>query len=307
MRIEQLQHIIEINNKKSISEAARTFFMGQPQLSHSVKNLEDELGYKIFRRNRAGLIPTCLGQEVIGMAREIINSIEVLKSLAGGEANLTGNFSLILAPGVFNSFAGLLISRFHEKYPNVNLVLTEDIGIGIVDKVATGACLMGVTVWTSNYDETMRKLLDEMDMAYEEIIQDDMCLIIGSHHPLAAKETISLAELEGMTIVDYRGRYRNSLRNCGIDTTKSEFLIISNREVMKTIIAKNQALAVFPRFFFYNDPYFEQGLLKYCALEGVTDEIKMKMYLVYSKTEPLSHSAKQLKKILMDTIIDNCN
>lgn len=168
MRIEQLQHIIEINNKKSISEAAKTFFMGQPQLSHSVKNLEDELGYKIFRRNRAGLIPTCLGQEVISMAREITNSIEVLKSLAGGEANLTGNFSLILAPGVFNSFAGLLISRFHEKYPNVNLVLTEDIGIGLVDKVSTGACLMGVTVWTSNYDETMRKLLDEMDIAYEK-------------------------------------------------------------------------------------------------------------------------------------------
>ncbi|MGI1658958.1 MAG: LysR family transcriptional regulator [Desulfitobacterium sp.] len=307
MRIEQLQHIIEVNNKRSISEAAKTFFMGQPQLSHSVKNLEDELGYKIFRRNRTGLIPTCQGKEVISMAREMINSIEVLKSLAGGEANLTGNFSLVLAPGVFNSFASLLISRFHEKYPNVNLVLTEDIGIGIVDKVTTGACLMGVTVWTSNYDETMRRLLDEMDMTYEEIIEDDICLIIGTHHPLAAKESISLAELEDITIVDYCGRYRNSLRNCGIDTTKSEFLVVHNREVMKTIIARNLAVAIFPRFFFYNDLFFGQELLKYCALEGVTDEIKMKMCLVYSKTEPLSHSAKQLKEIIIDTIVDNCN
>ena len=50
MRIEQLRHIIEIDNKKSISEAARTFFMSQPQFSHSVKHLEAELGYKIFRR-----------------------------------------------------------------------------------------------------------------------------------------------------------------------------------------------------------------------------------------------------------------
>lgn len=115
-----------------------------------------------------------------------------------------------------------------------------------------------------------------------------------------------MAELEEMTIVDYRGRYRNTLRNCGIDTTKSEFLIISNREVMKTIIAKNQAIAVFPRFFFYNDLFFEQGLLKYRALEGVTDEIKMKMCLVYSKIEPLSHSERQLKKILIDTIVENC-
>lgn len=307
MRIEQLQHIIEINNKKSISEAAKTFFMGQPQLSHSVKNLEEELGYKVFRRSRAGLIPTCLGEEVIALAREIVNGIEEMKSLASGEANLTGNFSLILAPGVFNSFAGLLISRFHEKYPNVNLVLTEDISIGIVDKVAAGAGLMGVTVWTSEYDETMRKLLDEMDMAYEEIIEDDICLIIGANHPLAAKETISLAELERMTIVDYCGKYRNSLRSFGIDTTKSEILIVSNREVMKTIIAKNQAVAIFPRFFFYNDQFFEQGLLKYRVLEKVTDVIKMKMYLIYSQTETLSHSAKQLRRILMNTIVDNCN
>nr|WP_276538514.1 LysR family transcriptional regulator substrate-binding protein [Dehalobacterium formicoaceticum] len=241
------------------------------------------------------------------MAREIINSIEVLKSLSSGEANLTGNFSLILAPGVFNSFGGLLIARFHEKYPNVNLALTEDIGISIVDKVAAGACLMGVTVWNSNYDETMRKLLDQLDIAYEEIIQDDLCLIIGTHHPLAAKETISLTDIEGMTIVDYRGRYRNLLRNCGIDIAKNEFLIVSNREVMKIIIAKNQAIAVFPRFFFYNDLFFEKGLLNYRTIEKVTDENKMKMHLIYSKTEPLSYSAKQLKKILIDTIVDNCN
>lgn len=86
-----------------------------------------------------------------------------------------------------------------------------------------------------------------------------MCLIIGSNHPLAAKETISLAELEGMTIVDYRGRYRNSLRHCGIDTTKSELLIVSNREVMKAIIAKNQAVAVFPRCFFIMINFSSKG------------------------------------------------
>ncbi|CDX02671.1 hypothetical protein SDC9_18720 [bioreactor metagenome] len=305
MRIEQLQHIIEVNNKKSISEAAKTFFMGQPQLSHSMKNLEDELGYKLFRRNRGGLIPTCQGKEVVGLAREIINTIEELKSLASGEANLTGNLSLTLAPGAFNSFAGLLITRFNEKYPNVNLMITEDIGIAIVDKVAMGTCLMGVPVWTSNDDDTMRKLLDSNDLAYEEIIEDDLCLVIGKRHPLAAKESIELADLEGMTFVDYCGRYRNLLRNCGIDTAKREFLIVYNREVMKTIIAKNQGIAVFPRFFLHNDLFFEQELLSYRAIEKITDKVKMKMYLIYSRTEPLSHSAKQLKKMLSEIIAGN--
>ncbi|AFM01513.1 MULTISPECIES: LysR family transcriptional regulator [Desulfitobacterium] len=305
MRIEQLQHIIEINNKRSISEAAKTFFMGQPQLSHSMKNLEDELGYKIFRRNRAGLIPTCQGKEVVGLAREIINNMEELKSLASGKANLTGNLSLTLAPGVFNSYASCLITGFNGKYPNINLMITEDIDTAIIEKVATGTCLMGVTVWTSNYDETMRRLLDGSDIAYEEIIQDDLSLIVGNQHPLADKEIIRLSDLEGMTFVDYCGRYRNLLRICGINTTKSQFLIVYNREVMKMIIAKNQGIALFPRFFFYNDLFFEQGLLNYRTIEKGKDEIKMKMYLIYSRTKPLSHSARQLKKMLTETIVGN--
>ncbi len=304
MRIEQLEHIIEIDNKKSISKAARTFFMSQPQLSHSIKNLEEELGYKIFRRNKAGLIPTCQGKEVLVMAREIINNVEEMKTIGSGEADLTGNLSLTLGPAVFNAFASQLIERFYQLYPNVNLRITEDSALEVIEKVATRTCLLGITGWPDEQDDTMRMLLKGRNIAYQEVIKDYFGLIVGNQHPLATKEIVTLADLEGMTFVDYHGLTENFLRMFNI-TPKNEPIIVYNREVLKSIIAANEGFAIFPRFFFYNDQYFERGLLNVRAIENVTDQMKVTMYLIYSGAESLSPLAKQLIKMIIETSREN--
>jgi len=304
MRIEQLQHIIEIDNKKSISEAAKTFFMSQPQLSHSVKNLEAELGYKIFRRNKAGLIPTSQGKEVLALAREIINNVEEMKTIGSREADLAGNLSLTLGPAVFNAFASQLIEHFYQMYPNVNLMITEDPAQEVIEKVATRTCLLGVTGWPDEQDDTMRMLLDGRNIAYEEVIKDYFSLLVGNQHPLATKDVVTLSDLEDMTLVDYYGITENFIRMFGI-RPKNPAIVVYNREVLKSIIAANEGIAVFPRFFFFDDLYFERGLLNVRAIENATDQMKVTMYLIYSRVESLSPLAKQLIKMIIETNREN--
>ncbi|MBC2727191.1 LysR family transcriptional regulator [Desulfosporosinus sp.] len=301
MRIEQLQHIIEIDNKKSISEAAKTFFMSQPQLSHSVKNLEAQLGYKIFRRNKAGLIPTAQGKEVLGLAREIINNVEEMKTIGSREADLTGNLSLSLGPAVFNAFGSQIIEGFYQMYPNVNLMITEDIALEVIEKVANRTCLVGVTGWPDEQDDTRKMLLDASNIAYQEVIKDYFGLIVGNQHPLAKKEVVTLADLEEMTFVDYYGFTEGFLRMFGIKP-KNQSIFVYNREVLKSIIAANEGIAIFPRFFLLNDIYLEQGLLNIRGIENITDRMKVTMYLIYSRVEPLSPLAKQLIKMIIETI-----
>lgn len=302
MRLEQLHHIIEINNKRSISEAARTFFMGQPQLSHSLKDLEAELGYRIFRRNKAGLIPTCQGKEVIELAREIINSVEEMRTIASGQANLIGNLSLALGTAVFNAFAAPLLERFNQIYPNANLMVTEGSASEVIEKVATRTCMMGVTGWPDNQDETMRKILDSQNIAYEEVAKDLFRLIVGSQHPLAQKENITLADLEGMTFIDYCGMTQKFLRMLNIQLPENQSILVYDRQVMKAIIALNQGIAIFPRFFSINDDYFKQGVLNMRAFEDEKDNMKVTMYLIYSREEPLPLLAQRLMDMVKKTI-----
>lgn len=55
MNIQQLTYIVEIANRKSISRAAEYLFVSQPALSQQIRNLEKELGYRVFRRTSKGL------------------------------------------------------------------------------------------------------------------------------------------------------------------------------------------------------------------------------------------------------------
>lgn len=50
MKIEQIQYILEIYKTGSISKAAQNFYMSRPNLSNSIRNLENEVGFDILER-----------------------------------------------------------------------------------------------------------------------------------------------------------------------------------------------------------------------------------------------------------------
>ena len=52
MTIQQCIYALEIHNTGSFSEAARNLFVAQPSLSTSIRQLEEELGIKIFERSK---------------------------------------------------------------------------------------------------------------------------------------------------------------------------------------------------------------------------------------------------------------
>ena len=48
MNTQHLQYIIEIERTRSISQAAENLFLGQPNLSRILHDLEESLGFRIF-------------------------------------------------------------------------------------------------------------------------------------------------------------------------------------------------------------------------------------------------------------------
>ena len=54
MTLQQLQQIITIADSGSMNEAAKKMFISQPSLSAAVKELEKEIGSKIFYTCNSG-------------------------------------------------------------------------------------------------------------------------------------------------------------------------------------------------------------------------------------------------------------
>ena len=68
MNIAHLKYAVEVEKTASITKAAENLFMGQPNLSRGIKELEETLGVKIFKRT-AGRGVSRLRQEYSGTDR----------------------------------------------------------------------------------------------------------------------------------------------------------------------------------------------------------------------------------------------
>ena len=69
MNIAHLKYAVEVEKTASITKAAENLFMGQPNLSRGIKELEETLGVKIFKRTSKGIVPTPQGEEFLATPR----------------------------------------------------------------------------------------------------------------------------------------------------------------------------------------------------------------------------------------------
>ena len=53
-----LKYAVEVERTGSISRAAENLFMGQPNLSKAIRELEETTGITIFKRTSKGVLPT---------------------------------------------------------------------------------------------------------------------------------------------------------------------------------------------------------------------------------------------------------
>ena len=72
MNLTHLRYIIEVARTGSITKAAQNLYMGQPNLSKSIKDLEKSVGTAIFMRTPKGVVPTKKGEEIIEYAKSLV-------------------------------------------------------------------------------------------------------------------------------------------------------------------------------------------------------------------------------------------
>ena len=73
MELRTLKYFIVVAEELNITKAANILNMSQPPLSYQIKNLEDELGSKLFIRGKRHLKLTEVGKLLYIRAKEIVN------------------------------------------------------------------------------------------------------------------------------------------------------------------------------------------------------------------------------------------
>jgi LysR family cys regulon transcriptional activator len=128
MKLIQLRYLVAVaENDLNITQAARALHAAQPGVSKQLKQLEDELGLKLFeRKGRALIKPTDAGNKVIDRASQIVRQARSIKQLAAElRKDDAGSLSIATTHTQARYVLPQVLKRFRDKYPKVRLHLHQ--------------------------------------------------------------------------------------------------------------------------------------------------------------------------------------
>jgi len=110
---------------ESFTRAAEELFVTQGAVSHQVKALEEELGIKLFNRERQRLVITEAGREYLMVIRDALDRIAVGTERLMQRQN-SGALTISTSPDFAAKWLVYRLGRFAEAHPDIRLRVSAD-------------------------------------------------------------------------------------------------------------------------------------------------------------------------------------
>ncbi len=295
MNLKQLKYVIVLANAGSFSKAASILGISQPSLSQYVKKIEEQLGVELFERSNGIVRITEAGRVYIDAGRKILDIEHSMKNkLLDISENKKGSLIIGTSPFRSASFMPEVAKEFKDKYPGINLVISEMETHDLFEAAEHGEfdiCITNLPVDNRLFD-------------YEEVLEEELVIAVkkGSSFDLklsadCKNHTISNAKL--LDDEDFVMIGENQLLQKTFDDMCSDFDIRPNTSVtVKSIQAQIEMVSCA-----MGAALVPEGIKKICP-DGVNyyrldlGIPKRKLALVYKKDKHKSALMLDLIKII---------
>jgi DNA-binding transcriptional LysR family regulator len=126
MEIRHLNYFLKVAEELNFSKAAEKLFISQPPLSRQIKELENELGARLFDRSNKKVNLTNAGKYFEIEIKSLLDSLDRIKLQTRKIAeNVSGEFRIAYIGSTFSGIITELIKHLTEIYPYANFKLFE--------------------------------------------------------------------------------------------------------------------------------------------------------------------------------------
>jgi len=194
MTILQLKYVVVISASNSMREASSKLFVSQPALSSTIRDLEEELGIRIFERTNKGINLTEEGNEFVKFAKQAVSQYELVENkylkTAGGKEFYT--ISMQHYVFALHAFISTISNRDIDSYSYlINETRTDEVLMNVRDYKSE----IGVLAYSESNEKIINKLFREYDLEFHPLMVCDTYAYLSKTHPLADREELSLEEL----------------------------------------------------------------------------------------------------------------
>ncbi len=209
MTLTQLQYAITIAGAGSMNEAARALFLSQPSLSSAMKELEEEIGVRLFLRTNRGIALTPEGEEFIGYARQVVEQYSLMESRYIKKEKIKKKFSVSMQHYTFavKAFIEMVKQFGMDEY---EFAVYETKTYEVIENVKDFKSEIGILYLNAFNEKVLKKIFSEYNLEFHEILKCGIYVYMWKGHPLAKRKEVTLDELDEYPCLSFEQGKNNS-------------------------------------------------------------------------------------------------
>jgi DNA-binding transcriptional LysR family regulator len=140
LSLQQIRILSAIARHRNVTKAAAELYTSQPSLTYQLRQLEEEIDSKLYRKIPSGIVLTAQGRRLLRHAEAILQEMEAIEAKFGLQNR--GKQSAPLAIGGSNgpsaNFLPRLASRFRETHADTEVTLRAGSSLALEKMVQSG-------------------------------------------------------------------------------------------------------------------------------------------------------------------------
>ncbi len=284
---------MEVAREGSITGAARSLHISQPTLSKQFKELEAELGCKLFTRGNynvhlteEGILLRKRAEDILEMTDKTIEEFQLLNDITGGDIRIGCAESYLI------HYLASAIKDFRLQYPGLRFHITSGDTRVVVNDLEQGLSDFAVIVEPPDLSKYNYLSLPDGDV---------WGLLMRTDNPLAQKTVIYPEDLQGIPLITSPQSIRADLpRWCGEAVDHLNIVGTINLFYNGSVFVREGlgCLLVFDRL---ADVSSKSGL----CFRPLSPKLETKMYIIWKKYQVFTPIAEKLIDSLKNRFLES--
>ncbi|MDO5296219.1 MAG: LysR family transcriptional regulator [bacterium] len=193
MDMRTMQYYLAVVREGTISAAAEVLHVAQPSLSRQMKELEAELGVSLFERGNRRIALTEEGRVLRKRAEEMVRLMQMTKDeIAQIKNHISGSVRIGAGESISFHYLARAAAEIAQEHPEIRFHIISGDTRDLMDELNSG--LIDLAVIFTDVDHAL----------YQTITlpaEDSFALLMLKSSPLAQKDEIRFADLEGLPLI----------------------------------------------------------------------------------------------------------
>jgi DNA-binding transcriptional LysR family regulator len=200
MELRHLKYFVTLTEELNFSRAAERVGIAQPPFSKQIRDLEIELGVRLFERTKRQVTITKAGRIFLAEVRLVMQQVNVAvtavqKAGRGEVGQLVVGFNNAISYSVLPA----VLKHFYNTYPHTELVLKELTTSQQLAGLKAGQIDIGLQYLPLN--SAGIKVIDSSGLITVSIQEEALMLAVPIKHPLAKNQKIAFPMLDSELMI----------------------------------------------------------------------------------------------------------